>query len=110
MIAFMRGDPNPGQRRVDAGVAEDVLDECGVFRVAVSDEKPHRGVLLGGAQIHDQVADRLDDPRVRRVGGSAQHSDLSVGVVDRGENVLTLSGQGDGLDEVHRQDCLGLGA
>jgi hypothetical protein len=37
-------------------------------------------------------------------------SDLSVGVVDRGEDVLALSGQGDGLDEVHGQDRLGLGA
>jgi hypothetical protein len=45
-----------------------------------------------------------------RVGGGAEHSDLSVGVVGRGEDVLALSGQGDGFDEVHGQDRLGLGA
>jgi hypothetical protein len=33
-----------------------------------------------------------------------------AGVVDGGEDVLALPGQGDGFDEVHRQDRLGLGA
>jgi hypothetical protein len=44
------------------------------------------------------------------VCGGAEHSDASVGVADRGEDVLALSGQGDGVDEVHREDRLGLGA
>lgn len=44
------------------------------------------------------------------VGCRAEDADTSAGVLDDGEDVLALPGQGEGLDEVHRQDRLGLGA
>lgn len=44
------------------------------------------------------------------VRSGAENSYASTGVVDGGEDVLALPGQGDGLDEVDRQDPLGLRA
>jgi hypothetical protein len=44
------------------------------------------------------------------VRGGAENTDAPASVVDGSEDVLALSGEGDGLDEVHRQDRLGLGA
>jgi hypothetical protein len=56
MIAFMRGIRTPVStvvmRSGDAGVGEDLLDQCGVFRVAVSDQEPHGSGLLGGVKVH----------------------------------------------------------
>ncbi|WP_173142404.1 hypothetical protein [Kibdelosporangium persicum] len=42
--------------------------------------------------------------------GGVEDACLPAGVVDRGEDVLSRSGKGDGLDEVYRQDRFGLGA
>jgi hypothetical protein len=44
------------------------------------------------------------------MGGGAQVTDPAGGVLDGGEDVLTLSGQGDRLDEVDGQQRLGLAA
>jgi hypothetical protein len=40
----------------------------------------------------------------------AEDTDPAGGVFDDGEDVLTLPGQGDRLDEVDGQECLGLAA
>ncbi|MFF4779627.1 hypothetical protein [Microtetraspora fusca] len=43
-----------------------------------------------------------------RVSGGAQHTDVPGGVLDDGEDVLTLSIERDGLDEVAGQNSVGL--
>lgn len=86
-----------------------VVDDGGVFRVAVADHELDGGELSGIFEVHDQVLDCLGDPGVGGMRGGAEYTDASVGVVDGGEGVLTLPGEGDGLDEVHREDGLGLG-
>jgi hypothetical protein len=55
------------------------------------------------------VADGLRSPGMRGVRGGAENVDVSAGVVDGGEDVLALSDESDGFDEVDRQDRLGLG-
>jgi hypothetical protein len=42
--------------------------------------------------------------------GGAENADPAVGVLDDGEDVLALPGQGDGLDEVAGEQRFGLGA
>lgn len=44
------------------------------------------------------------------VRGCAENAHAPTGVVDNGDDVLAYAGQRDGLDEIHRQDHLGLGA
>ncbi|MCU1681135.1 MAG: hypothetical protein JWQ81_1874, partial [Amycolatopsis sp.] len=42
--------------------------------------------------------------------GGAQDAYAAGGVFDGGEDVVALPGQGDGLDEVHGEQCVCLGA
>ncbi|MEV1023021.1 hypothetical protein [Streptomyces sp. NPDC050264] len=98
-----------GEHGTDPGLREDLVDDGGVFRVAVADHELDGGEFPGIFEVHDQVLDCLGDPGMGGVGGGPEHTDASVGVVDGGEDVLTLPGEGDGLDEVHREDRLGLG-
>src|SRR5437764_3425695 len=44
------------------------------------------------------------------VRGGTENADPPARVVDGSEDVLAPPGKGDGLDEVHRQDRLGLGS
>jgi hypothetical protein len=44
------------------------------------------------------------------VRGCAENAHAPTGMVNSGENVLAYAGQRDGLDEIHRQDHLGLRA
>jgi hypothetical protein len=43
------------------------------------------------------------------MSGRTEDADTSAGVVDHGQDLLTMPSQGEGLDEVHGQDRLGLG-
>ncbi|QKV80623.1 hypothetical protein HUT10_47745 [Amycolatopsis sp. Hca4] len=61
-------------------------------------------------EVHEQVADGLRHPSLCRVRRSTENADPPARVVDSRENVLPLSSERDGLDEVHRQNRLGLRA
>jgi len=102
------GHPGTGQHSADLGAAEDLIDQRGVVGVAVADDEPDLGEV-SGVQVHQQVADSLRNPGMGGVRGGAENTDAPASVVDGSQDVLALSGEGDGLDEVHRQDRLGLG-
>ncbi|MFZ3561249.1 hypothetical protein [Streptomyces sp. BH055] len=99
-----------GEHGADPGLGEDLVDGGGVFRVAVAGHELDGGELPGVFGIRDRVLDCLGDPGVGGVCGGAEYADGSVGVVDGGEGVLRLPGEGDGLDEVHCEYGFGLGA
>ena len=104
------GHPGTGQHSGDPGAAEDLAGQRGVLGVAVVDEEPDLREVSGVLQVHEQVADGLRDPGMCGVRGGAGNADAPAGVVDGGEDVLALSGEGGGPGEVHRQDRPGLGA
>src|SRR6202000_3167727 len=94
----------------DPGVGEGLVDQRGVLGVAITDEESDLKQVSAVLQVHDQVADGLPYPSVGGVRGGAENPYAPAGVVDGGEDVLELPGQSDGLDEVHREDRLGLRA
>nr|WP_259405193.1 hypothetical protein [Microbispora sp. H10830] len=100
--------PDTSQHRLDAGLGEDLVHERGELSVPVSDQKARPTACI--VQIHHQVPDRLDDPVCARVCGGAEHTDTSGGVLDHRQDVLALSAEGDGLDEVAGQQGIGLRA
>lgn len=55
-------------------------------------------------QVHDEIPYRLGHPGC----GGAKHADAPGGVLDDGQDVLALSVEGDGFDEVAGQECVGL--
>ncbi|MFD8777210.1 hypothetical protein [Streptomyces sp. NPDC059916] len=79
-----------------------------MLRIAVADEElPADAYVL---DIRHEVLDRLGDPVGCGVRRGAEDLDPARGLFDGGEDVLPLAGQGDGLDEVHGEECAGLGA
>lgn len=64
----------------------------------------------GVFEVYDEVAGGLGDPGGVRVGCGAQDPDAAGCVFDGGEDVLALSGEGDGLDEVAGHEGVGLAA
>jgi hypothetical protein len=58
--------------------------------------------VSGVLEVHEQVPDGLGDPGTGGVRSGADYPYTPAGVVDDGENVLTLTGQRDRLDEIHR--------
>ncbi|WP_297539741.1 hypothetical protein, partial [Amycolatopsis sp.] len=80
----------------------------GVLRVAVADQVLR--LDSGVVQVHGQVLDCLGDPGRGWMCGGAQDAYAAGGVFDGGEDVVALPGQGDGLDEVHGEQCVCLGA
>ena len=76
------------------------------FPVPVSDHVPDGGA--GVLEVHDEVAGVLAYPCGGGVGGCAEDANAAGGVVDDCQGVEALSGQGDGFEEVARQDRLGL--
>ncbi|MEV0826972.1 hypothetical protein [Nonomuraea rubra] len=93
--------PDAGEDGLDAGFGEDLVHEGGELPISVADQMARPAARI--VQIHHQVSDRLGDPAGARVRGGAEYSDASGGVLDDGQDVLALSVQGDGLDEVAGQ-------
>jgi len=104
-MEFMRGVWMPHRT---AGVGEDPLEYVGELGVAVRDQIADCGA--GVVEIHDEVSGELGDPVGCRVGGGAQDADAAGCMLDHGEDVLSLAGQGDGPDEVAGQQRVRLGA
>jgi hypothetical protein len=82
---------------LDSGVAQDFVEEGGVLRVPVPDQVRVGGV--GVRKVNGRVAGGL--------AGGAEHADAAGGVFDDGEDVPTLPGQGDGLNEVAGYEGIG---
>jgi hypothetical protein len=102
MIAFMRDTRTPV--RIVA-----IPAPCGVLAVTITDEEPDLCEAAGVFEVHQEIPDGLCHPGVCWVRGCAENAHAPTGVVDSGEDVLACAGQRDGLDEIHRQDHLGLG-
>ena len=98
----------PTEYDLDAGLCKDLIEQQRELRVPIPDKILDCGP--GIFEIHDQVSYRLCDPSSGGVGGGAQHTDSPGGVLDDDQDVLALSGQCDGLDEVARQQRVGLAA
>ncbi|WP_250573985.1 hypothetical protein [Nonomuraea sediminis] len=97
-----------GEHNLDAGVDEDLLHEGWELPVLVSDQEARPAARV--SQIHHDILDHLDDPGSGRVRGGAQHANAPGGMLDDGENVLTLAVQGDGFDDIASQQRVGLRA
>lgn len=88
--------------------AQDFVEVGGVLRVLVPDQVGVGGLCVSG--VRGQVGGGLADPGRGGVCGGAEDPDAAGGVFDDGEDVLTLPGQGDGLNEVAGHEGIGLGA
>jgi hypothetical protein len=64
----------------------------------------------GVLEVHGEVLRGLRHPGNGRVRGRAQDPDPATGVFEHGEHLQPCPGQGDRLEEVSRQQSLGLGA
>src|SRR5262245_38283067 len=82
--------------------------KAGKLPVPVPDQvaRPAARVL----EIHHEVLDGLRHPACGRMCGGAEDADTAVGVLDDGEDVLALPGQGDGLNKVAGEERFGSGA
>jgi hypothetical protein len=99
--------PDAGEDDLDAGVCQELVEERGELRVPISDQVSDGG--LGVFQVHDEVSGGLGDPVGGGVRGGAEDPDAASGVLNDGQAVLALVGQGDGFDEVAGQEGVGLG-
>jgi hypothetical protein len=73
-----------GRRGVPSG--------CGELGVAVSDQEPE--ATGGVVEVHEQVADLLDQPGAGGVGGDAEDVHSPGGVLDSEERVQPVQGDG----------------
>lgn len=93
--------PDAGEHGLDAGVGEYLVHDGRELPIPVSKQKARPAACI--IQVHHQVFDRLGDPVCARVSGGAEHADASGGVLDGRQDVLALSAESDGLDEVAGQ-------
>lgn len=84
------GHPDAGQDCGDPGAAEDLVDQCGVFGVAVAGEECDLCEVSGVLEVHEQVADGLRHPGMVGVRGGAEDVDAPACVVDGSQGVLAL--------------------
>ena len=108
MIEFIRGCANASEDGRDAGVGEGLAEPGGKLGVPVPDQvRDHRAGIF---EVHDQVPGELSDPVRGGVGGGAEDADAASRVLDDSKDVLALTGQRNGLDEVAGQERVSLGA
>jgi hypothetical protein len=100
--------PYASEHGRDPGVGEDPVEQGRELRVPVTDQILDPGACL--VQVHHEIPGDLAHPGSCRVRGGAEDTDPAGGVLDHGQDVLTLPGQGDRLDEVDGQERLGLAA
>ncbi|MFI9561586.1 hypothetical protein [Nonomuraea endophytica] len=100
--------PDTGEHGLNSGFGEDLLRQRGELAVPVADQKARPAARI--LQIHHEIPYRLGDPSRSGVSGNAEHADASAGALDASQDVLALSVQGDGLDEVAGQKSVGLRA
>ncbi len=100
--------PRPGQHHSDTGIGHDHVEQLRELAVPVTDQEPcpAAGIL----QIHDQIPRRLAHPRCGRVAGGAQNTDAAGVVLDDRQHVHAGARESHGLQEVTRQQRLGLRA
>jgi transposase len=92
------GCANAGEDGRDAGVGEDLAEPGGKLGVPVPDQVgDHRTDIF---EVHDQVPGELSDPVRGGVGGGAEDAHAASRVLDDSKDVLALTGQRNGLDEV----------
>ncbi|MFI6739194.1 hypothetical protein ACIBI9_40265 [Nonomuraea sp. NPDC050451] len=101
MMEFMRGIRNPVSTVLMPPSREELVHEGGELAVPVPDQKACPAVRI--LQVHHEIPDPLDHPAGARVSGGAEHANAPAGVLDDGQDVLTLPVQGDGLDEIAGQ-------
>ena len=94
--------PYAGQDGVDPCLGEDLVEEGGEFAIPVPDHVSDRG--FGVLEVHGEVACGLGYPFGSGVGCCVENADAAGGVLDDGQGVEALSGQGDGFEEVAGQD------
>jgi hypothetical protein len=101
------GCANASEDGRDAGVGEDLAEPGGELGVPVPDQvRNHRA---GVFEVDDQVPGELSDPVRGGVGGGAEDADAASRVLDDSKDVLALTGQRHGLDEVAGQKRVSLG-
>ena len=93
---------------LDPRVGEDGVEQGGELSVAVPDHvtRPAAGVF----EVHNEVLRGLRYSGCGGMRGRAQDPDPPVRVLDRSQDVQPGTGQGDRLEEVTREKCVGLGA
>ncbi|MEV0586775.1 hypothetical protein [Nonomuraea sp. NPDC050310] len=106
MIEFHARDADTCGDDPYAGVGQHGIEGRGELGVAVADEEPSAGARL--VQVHEEVAAELGDPWTGGMGAGAEDADAAGGMLDDGEDVESRPGQGADLEEVTRQECVGL--
>lgn len=99
------GHPDTGQDRHDPGAADDVVDQCRVLAVTITDEKPDLCEDAGVLEVHQKISDGPRHPRVYRMRGGTENAHTPTGMVNSGENVLACTDQRDSLDEIQALDA-----
>ncbi|WP_165845580.1 hypothetical protein [Streptacidiphilus pinicola] len=74
------------------GALKNRIHDGRVLGVTDADQQPYCGELAGVLEIHQEVPRWLGDPGMGRMGDGAEDPDPAAGVVDDGEDVLTLPG------------------
>jgi hypothetical protein len=92
----------------ESGVGEHGVEGLRELGVAVADQAP--GSAARVLEVHEEIASDLHDPLRGGVRGYAQDPDAPGGVLDDGKDVQACPGQGAGLEEVAREQCVGLAA
>src|SRR6266487_451584 len=98
-------------RRLDhrgADVGEHRVERSGELRVAIADQELERAGPL--AEVHDQVACLLRDPRACRMAGNAEDVDASGVELDHEEHMQPSEQDSVDVEEVAGQQAVRLGA
>jgi hypothetical protein len=108
MIEFMRGIRAPVSTILIPASVRIRSNKAGY--VASRSRTRYLTVRIGLIQVHDEIPRGLGEPGRGGMCGGGEGRDAAGGVFNGGEDVLALPPQGDGLDEVEGQKCVGLAA
>jgi len=100
------GCPNAAAHDLDTRVGEDLVEHGRIRAVPVPDEVLH--LAVGVFEVHHQVPGDRGYPRRGGMCSRAEDPDAAAGVLDDREDVYAGAGERDRLDDIGRQQRLGL--
>jgi hypothetical protein len=99
--------PRCGLEDVDLFGVEDGVEGGGVFAVSVAEQEPHR--VQARVEVGGEIPGLLGGPVLGGVGGDSGDVQASGGVFEEGEGVEAVAECGVEVEEVDRDDAVGLG-
>jgi hypothetical protein len=95
-----------GADDADVGADEHGVEGGGELAISVADQEPEP--LGAVAEVHEQVAGLLGDPRSGGVGGDPGEVHAATAVLDHDEDIEAAQENGVDVGEVDREDRVGL--